>query len=186
MSYRDSYYYDYDDRGRYSNNRRNDGYRYASPADYYYDYEDYSPQGYSKYPSQNNKRTSNHQKAPAKVSVRRSGGSWDIRDMFIAPSGGYHDPCCPHVVDPIALLAFLAAIPLVTFFLNQQIIMFIGKKKRKRNFGTLTPGGTVAAVGINGTETTPTHFGEVLISVLDQAIEVFKGKTYSKMSYAYV
>ena len=165
MSYRHSYYNDYYDRDPYID--RNRRYRYDSPA--YYDYNDYgSSFNYAKNPGP--------APSPPKISERQS-GSWDIRDMFIAPSGGHSQKCCPHVVDPLGFLAFLAAIPIATFFLNNQIVMFLGKKKKKRrNFGVVLTDSTVATTArINGTETTPA-FGEVLISVLDEAIEVFQGK----------
>lgn len=85
-------------------------------------------------------------------------------DQALAPGGGsgYHDPhCCPHVVWPKTLFTFLAAIPIVVFFLNGQIIMFLGRRrKRRRDFGPLTL--------FNQTVKSPSFFGDLLSDVLDQ------------------
>ncbi len=105
MSYEDDrgrYYDDYD-RGRYEDDRG----RYEDDRGHY-DYDDR--------------------------------GRYDYHERFRPPQydqvgahGGHgHRKCCPHVVDPLGFVALLAAIPVVTFFLNMQITMFIGKKKRKR------------------------------------------------------
>ena len=52
--------------------------------------------------------------------------------------GSKHGKCCPLVVDPKALMTLLTAIAGVTFFLNQQILAEIMKRKRRsfqRNSG---------------------------------------------------
>ena len=45
-------------------------------------------------------------------------------------SSGYGDKCCPPVVDPYTWLALIGGIALATFFLQQAIVMNIGRKKR--------------------------------------------------------
>lgn len=162
MSQSDRYYYDYDDRGRYSDRRYS--------RDPYYDYDYYNNNDYNYSPKNNRAHVA--KKSP-QSSVRRAKGSWDVRDMFIAPSGGHHNKCCPHVVDPLAFLAFLAAIPVVTFFLNMQITMFIGKRKRKRNFGSSLS--AIEGVGVN--ETNTSAYGRLFISLLDDAIDTFQGNS---------
>lgn len=54
---------------------------------------------------------------------------WDSQAAY---SHGYGKKCCPHVVDPVAFTALLAAIPLVTVFLNMQILDNIGRKRKRR------------------------------------------------------
>ena len=61
---------------------------------------------------------------------------WDLMAAFSRKASyGHGGKCCPHVVDSRAFFGLLAAIPLVTFFLNMQIqanIMAPGKRKRRR------------------------------------------------------
>ena len=47
-------------------------------------------------------------------------------------SSGYHDDCCPLVVDPLTLVALLSFLAAATFLLNQQISMSNLMVRRKR------------------------------------------------------
>jgi hypothetical protein len=60
---------------------------------------------------------------------------WPWGDMFISPSEHGGGDCCPHVVDPLALCLFLAGIAIVAFYLNMQITMNLGRKRRRRRSG---------------------------------------------------
>ena len=56
-------------------------------------------------------------------------------------SGGYHDDCCPLVVDPLTLIALLSFLAAATFLLNEQItmsmLMMPGKKRKRREVAIL-------------------------------------------------
>ena len=53
-------------------------------------------------------------------------------DLVAAASGG--GDCCPHVVDNGLFAATLAAFPIVTYLIYEQILMFIMMRRRKRTF----------------------------------------------------
>merc|ERR1712045_615012 len=54
-------------------------------------------------------------------------------DLLGAFSSGGSD-CCPPVVDPLTFIALLGFIAAATYFLQQQITMLLGRRRRKRSY----------------------------------------------------
>ncbi len=106
-----SYNYDYQS-GSGSGSGTGSGNRDYGRSDYadYYGSHDYNP-------SPNRK----HRPDPLAMSSN---------DLVAAASGG--GDCCPHVVDPLLFTAALVAIPVAVFYLNQQITMNLGRKRRRK------------------------------------------------------
>ncbi len=84
--------------------------------------------------------------------------------------GGYggKKECCELVVDPLAFLTMLAFIGAGTAFLNVQITMILGRKKRRRR-------------GLNGDAEEQTLFGGIM-DVAQQGRLVFTTKIVQKLT----